>query len=110
MRKNRATLAGLLAALATLIVFGTAAQDEPHKIGFVDIQQAILSTAQGKAAVEEFNRKQREAQAKVQPEDVQLLVPHQLPQELRHHHLVLCRHRQLLHAPVDRCRRHTRAA
>ena len=67
MRKNRATLAGLLAALATLIVFGTAAQDEPHKIGFVDIQQAILSTAQGKAAVEEFNRKQREAQAKVQP-------------------------------------------
>ncbi|MCH2172376.1 OmpH family outer membrane protein [Myxococcota bacterium] len=55
-----------LAAVA-LLVWGTAAQDEPIKIGVVDVEQAISSTDEGKAAREEFARKQREAEAKLQP-------------------------------------------
>ena len=57
-----------LAALAAILVWGTAASDdEGIKIGVVDIEQAISSTEEGKAAREEFSRKQREAEAKVQP-------------------------------------------
>ena len=57
----------LLLALAALLVWGTAANDEPVKIGVVDIDQAISSTDEGKAAREEFARKQREAESKIQP-------------------------------------------
>ena len=56
----------LLAALAILVA-GTAAQDEPIKIGIVDLEQAITSTEDGKAAREELARKQREAEAKLAP-------------------------------------------
>ena len=59
--------ASLLLALAALLVVGTAAQDQPVKIGVVDIDQAISSTEEGKAAREEFARKQREAEAQIQP-------------------------------------------
>jgi outer membrane protein len=59
--------ASLLLALAALLVVGTAAEDQPVKIGVVDIDQAISSTEEGKAAREEFARKQREAEAKIQP-------------------------------------------
>ena len=54
-------------ALGALLAWGTAAQDEPIKIGIVDIDQAISSTDEGKAAREEFARKQREAEAQMQP-------------------------------------------
>ena len=37
------------------------------KVGIVDIEQAISSTEEGKAAREEFARKQREAEGQVQP-------------------------------------------
>jgi outer membrane protein len=57
----------VLLGLAALLLWGTAAQDEPIKIGVVDIDQAISSTEEGKAAREEFARKQREAEAEVQP-------------------------------------------
>jgi outer membrane protein len=57
----------VLLALAAILVWGTAAQDEGVKIGVVDIDQAISSTTEGKAAREEFARKQRDAEAKVQP-------------------------------------------
>jgi outer membrane protein len=57
----------LLLALAALLVWGTAAEDEAIKIGIVDIDQAISSTEEGKAAREEFARKQREAESKIQP-------------------------------------------
>ena len=57
----------LLLALAALIVLGTAAQDEPIKIGIVDVDQAFNSTEDGKAAREELSRKQREAEAEMQP-------------------------------------------
>ena len=56
----------VLGALA-LLVAGTAAQDEPIKIGVVDIDQAISSTEDGKAAREEMARKQREAEAQISP-------------------------------------------
>jgi outer membrane protein len=57
----------ILVALAALLVVGTAAQDESLTVGVVDIDQAISSTDEGKAAREEFARKQREAESKIQP-------------------------------------------
>jgi outer membrane protein len=57
----------VLLGLAAILVWGTAASDEAIKIGVVDIDQAIGSTSDGKAAREEFARKQREAEAKIQP-------------------------------------------
>ncbi len=57
----------LVFGLASILLWGTAAQDEPIRIGIVDIEHAISSTEEGKAAREEFARKQREAEAQVQP-------------------------------------------
>ena len=54
---------GLLAVLS----WGTAASDEPIKIAIVDLNQALNSTDEGKAAREELARKQREAEGRVQP-------------------------------------------
>lgn len=56
----------VFAALALLVV-GTAAQDEPIKIGVVDVDQVISSTEDGKAAREEMARKQRAAEAQIAP-------------------------------------------
>ncbi len=64
MQRNK--LMGVL-ALATALLWGTAAQDEPVKIGIVDLDQAVNSTAEGRAAREELARKQRDAEAKIQP-------------------------------------------
>jgi len=64
MQVNKAIV---LLGLASVLLWGTAAQDEPIKIGIVDIDQAISSTEEGKAAREEFARKQREAEAELQP-------------------------------------------
>jgi outer membrane protein len=44
---------------------GAAAQDV--KIGIVDIEQALAATDEGKSALEEIKRKQREARAQVEP-------------------------------------------
>jgi len=57
----------VLLAVGAILAIGTAASDGGMKIGVVDIDQAISSTDEGKAAREEFARKQREAQAQVQP-------------------------------------------
>jgi len=59
--------AWVLLAAAAILVAGTAAQDEAIKIGVVDLEQAITSTDDGKAAREELARKQREAEAKLAP-------------------------------------------
>jgi outer membrane protein len=64
MRVNKAIV---VFGLASLLLWGTAAQDEPIRVGIVDIEQAISSTTEGKAAREEFARKQREAESQVQP-------------------------------------------
>ena len=50
-----------------LLVVGTAAQDEPIKIGVVDVDRAINSSEDGKAAREEMARKEREAEAQMAP-------------------------------------------
>ncbi|MBW2235425.1 MAG: OmpH family outer membrane protein [Deltaproteobacteria bacterium] len=64
MRASRTFLAiGLLAVL----VGATGADDEPLRIAVVDVNQALNSTDEGKAAREELARKQREAEARVQP-------------------------------------------
>jgi outer membrane protein len=57
----------VLFGLAALLVWGTAAQDEPVKIGIVDVDQVVSSTEEGKAARQELERKQREAQAQIEP-------------------------------------------
>jgi outer membrane protein len=57
----------LLVALIIPLAWAAGAQDEPIKIGVVDVDQALNATEEGKAAREEFSRKQREADAEVQP-------------------------------------------
>ena len=58
-------------ALVTILAWGTAASDAPSlRIGVVDIDQAISSTEEGKAAREELARKEREAQGIVKPASV----------------------------------------
>lgn len=57
----------LVAGLAVLLLWSTGAQEQAIKIGVVDVDQALNSTDEGKAAREEFSRKQREAEAQVQP-------------------------------------------
>ena len=64
MQVNKAIV--LLAAVA-ILVMGTAAQDEPLKVGIVDVDHAIFSSDAGKAAREELTRKQREAESKLRP-------------------------------------------
>ena len=55
------------AALAALVAFSLGATDDGIKMGVVDLEQALSSTEEGKAAREEMGRKQREAESTVQP-------------------------------------------
>jgi outer membrane protein len=65
MQVNRSML---LLAMGALLAFATAAKDdEATKLGVVDVDQAISSTEEGKAAREELGRKQREAEAEIVP-------------------------------------------
>jgi outer membrane protein len=57
----------VLLGLAAILVWGTAAQDQPVRIGVVDVDQVVSSTDEGKAARQELERKQREAQAQMEP-------------------------------------------
>ena len=55
--------------LVSVLVLGWAgvAAAQEVKIGIVDIEQALVSTDEGKAAREEINRKNRDARAQVEP-------------------------------------------
>jgi len=65
---TRVQRVGIVAALASLVVLGTAADDDGAvKMGIVDVEQALNATEEGKAAREELSRKQREADQEVQP-------------------------------------------
>lgn len=64
MRVNQA-IALVVAAL--VLGWGLGASDEPVRIGIVDLDQAVTSTDEGKQARDEFERKKREAEAKLQP-------------------------------------------
>jgi outer membrane protein len=58
----------VLLALVAIVAWGTAAtDDEPIKIGVVDIDQAISSTDEGKEALKELERRKRQAAAEIQP-------------------------------------------
>jgi outer membrane protein len=57
---------GVFVAL-TVLFAGAAAAAEDVKIGIVDIEQALSSTDEGKAARDEMNRKFREARAQLEP-------------------------------------------
>jgi outer membrane protein len=58
---------GVFAVLLALFGGALAASAEDVKIGIVDIEQALSSTEEGKAAREEINRKSREARAQLEP-------------------------------------------
>ncbi len=64
MRFNKAIV---VLAAALLLGWGLGASDETFKIGVVDLDQAVTSTEEGKQAREEFERKKREAEARLQP-------------------------------------------
>jgi len=64
MRVNKAIV--IIAAIA-LLVWGLGATDDAVRIGVVDLDQAVTSTTKGKTARDEFERKVREAEAKLQP-------------------------------------------
>jgi outer membrane protein len=57
----------VLLGLVGVLAFSIGAEDGGIKLGIVDLEQALSSTDEGKAAREEMNRKQREAEQKVQP-------------------------------------------
>ncbi len=57
----------LVLGIAAILVLGTAADDRALTIAVVDIDQAISSTEEGKAAREEFARKQRDAESRLKP-------------------------------------------
>ena len=64
MRSNKT----IIIAIAVLVLgWGLGAEDQPVKIGVVDIDQAIGATAAGKSAREELDQKKREAELELQP-------------------------------------------
>jgi outer membrane protein len=67
MIRNRNLMLPFAVLAAIVLLTGTGAQDEAVKVGVVDIEQALNSTDEGKAAREELSRKQREADSTVQP-------------------------------------------
>jgi outer membrane protein len=67
MTQMRGDKALALVFLAGLLLFSLGAGEQGLKMGIVDLEQALASTEEGKAAREEMGRKQREAEQKVQP-------------------------------------------
>jgi outer membrane protein len=65
MRKT--TRVALAAGLAVALGAAAPTARAEEKIGVVDIDQALNSTEEGKAAREELSRKKREAQGKLEP-------------------------------------------
>lgn len=59
--------AALIIAIALVLGWGVGATNDPVKMGFVDVEQVLANVEKGKAAREELERKQREAQARLQP-------------------------------------------
>jgi outer membrane protein len=57
----------VLIATALLLGWGLGASKDNMKIGIVDLDQAVSSTTEGKAARDELERKKREAEQALQP-------------------------------------------
>ena len=65
MRVHKAIV---LLGLAAILAWATAADEAGGiKVGVVDLQQALLSSEEGKAAKSEMERKQKEAEGQLQP-------------------------------------------
>ena len=64
MRLNKAIV---LLMAAALLGWGLGAQDQPVTIGVIDVQQALVSTEEGKKVKEELERKVRAAESQLQP-------------------------------------------
>ena len=65
--QNRSNRILVLAAALALLGWGLGATDDNLTIGFVDLDQAITATNEGRAAREEFDRKKRQAEQKLIP-------------------------------------------
>ena len=57
----------IVVTMLSLLLWGLGAKDDKIKIGIVDLDQAITSTNEGRAARDEFDRKKREAQNQLMP-------------------------------------------
>ena len=64
MRVNKVLVLVLSAAL---LGWGLGAEDGQVKIGVIDVQQALVSTEEGKKVKEDLERKVRAAEAQIQP-------------------------------------------
>ena len=64
MRLNKVIV---LLMTAALLGWGLGAQDQPITIGVIDVQQALVSTEEGKKIKEELERKVRAAESQLQP-------------------------------------------
>ena len=67
MRSNTVTKVLLVIGAAAVLTGSLGATDEGLKIGIVDLDQAVSSTKEGKAAREELERKSRDAESSLQP-------------------------------------------
>ena len=63
----RAKSAPAMLAATVLLLVGLGAAESEFRIGVVDLDRAVSSTDEGRAARDEFERKKREAEAKLQP-------------------------------------------
>lgn len=67
MRSNHGNKWLAVVASLVLIVWGMGASKDDIKIGIVDLDAAVSSTKEGKAARDELERKKREAESSLQP-------------------------------------------
>jgi Skp family chaperone for outer membrane proteins len=65
--RNRSNRTLVVVATLALMGWGLGAKDDKLTIGLVDLDQAITSTNEGRAAREEFDRKKRLAEQKLIP-------------------------------------------
>ena len=66
-RTQRANRVLVVVAILALLGWGLGASDDRITIGVVDLDQAITSTNEGRAAREEFDRKKRQAENQLIP-------------------------------------------
>jgi len=57
----------VVVAIVAVLGWGLGAKDDQFKVGVVDLEQAITSTKEGRAAREEFDRKKRQAEGVLLP-------------------------------------------
>ena len=81
MRSNRVIVLLLTAAL---LGWGLGAQDGQVKIGIIDVQQALISTEEGKKVTADLKRKVRAAEAQIQPKIKLLQETQKELQEMQH--------------------------